>query len=325
MNKILPILTALFMLGCSPSNDEQTEKSIALIGAGNQVELFADRIISTEFNERDIAINREGTLILYSLGDYTQSQRILVQLAKISGKWSQPVMLPFSGRYDDIEPHFAPDGKRLFFASDRPLHEDDESKDYNLWYSDRSESGWTDPVALGPEVNSEVDEYYPSVSNNGNLYFTAAYEGGIGTEDLYVSEYVNDQYTKPTLLDTNVNSKSYEFNAFVSPEEDYIIFGSIGRPDGNGGGDLYISWKDSAGNWTPSQNLGDKINSEKLDYCPFVDVSRNTFYFTSNRKPAFKTGFNSISDFYERNHQSQNGMSDLYRMSFDELWKTKGK
>ena len=76
-------------------------------------------------------------------------------------------------------------------------------------------------------VNSDVDEYYPSLSSNGNLYFTAAYSNALGREDIYKSEFINGHYQTPQPIDSNVNSVAYEFNAFISPDENLLIFSSM--------------------------------------------------------------------------------------------------
>ena len=135
---------------------------------------------------------------------------------------------------------------------------------------------------MGATVNTEWDEFYPSIAKNGNIYFTAAYSGGIGKEDIYVSKFTGTSYQKPTVLDTAVNSHLYEFNAFVSTLEDYIIFTSYGRKDDAGGGDLYISIKSKMGMWQKAVNLK-SINSAQLDYCPFVSPDGKHFFFTSER------------------------------------------
>ena len=73
-----------------------------------------------------------------------------------------------------------------------------------------------------------------------------------------------------------------EFNAFVDPEERFIYFGSFGRSDGLGGGDIYRSNK-SGGDWLAGVNLGSSVNSRDLDYSPFVSPDGVFLFFTSER------------------------------------------
>jgi Tol biopolymer transport system component len=197
-----------------------------------------------------------------------------------NGAWTEPQVAPFAGKFTDLEPAFSADGKTLYFASNRPL-KGEEPKDFDIWKVTRSGNGWGEPVNLGTTVNTDTDEFYPSITKSGNLYFTATYKEGPGREDIYVATLQNGAYQKPVPLDTAINTKFYEFNAFVSPDEKFIIFTSYGRDD-TGGGDLYISTKDNQGKWKPAQNLA-MLNSKQLDYCPYVSPDGTTLFFTSDR------------------------------------------
>ena len=278
-------------------------------------ELFAPGLVSTGLYERDIAIHPSGEEIIYTLGDYKQNKRCLVVMRKQDGQWAPAEVLNISGRYQDIEPFFAQEGQRLFFASNRPLQKDAAAADYNIWYSDRVGDQWSDPVPLNENINTTGDEFYPSVASNGNLYFTATKEEGIGREDIYVAIQVDGAYLPAQVLDSAINTMYYEFNAYISPEEDLLIFSSYGRPDDLGGGDLYIARKNADGAWLPAQNMGPSINSDKLDYCPFVDVARNNFYFTSERMTISDTlSIRNIDTLKNLANAPGNGLGDIYRV-----------
>jgi Tol biopolymer transport system component len=146
----------------------------------------------------------------------------------------------------------------------------------------RLAGGWSEPIHLGPAINSEKDEYYPSVTREGHLYFTSEREGGPGKEDIYRAEYFNGSWLTARPLDTGVNSAYYEFNAYVSPDESLLIFTSYGRSDDTGRGDLYFSKKNTDGSWSPATNLK-AANSTDLDYCPFVSPDGKTLYYTSEK------------------------------------------
>lgn len=282
------------------------------------LEIFGRDIISTPLYERDLAISPGGDEIIFTVGDYRQNIRCLVSMKKIKDNaWGEKVILPFSGQYQDIEPFIAPDGDRLFFASNRPLTENSERSDYNIWSSKRVDGSWGEPTALSELINTEVDEFFPSVANNGNLYFTATRSNGIGLEDIFLSRFIDGIYQIPEPLDTNINTATYEFNAYISPDEDLIIFSSYGRSDDLGGGDLYFSRRLADSQWMKSENLK-AINSDKLDYCPFVDFSRGNFYFSSERL-GNTTGIKSFADIERQANQVQNGFGDIYRISLEQL------
>ena len=65
-------------------------------------------------------------------------------------------------------------------------------------------------------------------------------------------------------------------------DESYIIFCAT-RQDGLGRGDLYISFKDDKGSWTPSKNRKETINTEGHELCPFVMKDGKYFFYTSNK------------------------------------------
>ena len=240
----------------------------------------------------------------------------------------KPEVASFSGMYKDLEPFLSPNGLQLFFASNRVNNKSKAiKKDIDIWYVERVslQSKWSAPKNVGPIINTKANEYYPSVTSKGDLFFTAAYKDAKGKEDIYVSRYVNGLYTKPVSLGTGVNSKKYEFNAYVAPDESFIMFTSYGRKDDLGGGDLYISYKDKNNKWTAAEHLGKNINSNKIDYCPFVDFKTNTFYFTSDRNLLSKS-FSSRKNIKELKHAlkiAPNGLGRIYKVKLDEILREK--
>ena len=235
---------------------------------------------------------------------------------EIDGK--SRVFFLFSGTYQDLEPFFSPDNQRLYFASNRPLAGDSSRKDYNIWYVERKGDSWSEPVSLDTLINTRGNEFYPAVGESGNLYFTAAYPGHPGGEDIYLSKWEDGEYSKPIALDSAVNSPSYEFNAYVSPKEDMIVFSSFGRKDGKGGGDLYMSTKDDAGNWQKAFHLTG-INTPSLDYCPFIDLPRGNLYFTSNIGEEAPKRLTHPDQFISLQKEIRNGSGNIYRIELEKI------
>ena len=300
-------------------NQKEDFSSLDLSSQIDELQVFGSGIISTGDYERDLAISKDGHEIYYSYGNANQSRRALVYMNQVNGKWTTPSILPFSGQFNDIEPFLSPDQNQLFFASNRPLPGEEEAGDYNIWFVERKAEGWDNPIALDTLINTSTDEFYPAVTESGNLYFTATYESGIGREDIYVSEFINGSYVSPQALDTMINTGFFEFNAYVSPAEDMIVFSSFGREDGQGGGDLYLSKRDEEGNWTNAKNMGPRINSDRLDYCPFIDFERNNFYFTSNRQNIMHEKVGDFQEFQEMIQGVGNGQGDIYRIHLDAI------
>lgn len=280
-------------------------------------QIFFPGHISTELNERDLAISPSGDTMIFTCGSVDQSKRALFMTTRDrDDRWSQPSLLPFSGTHQDIEPFFHPSGGRLYFASKRPLPSDTLRTDYNIWSVPIEKDMWGLPVCLPSPINTTEDEFYPSVTLQGDIYFTAIREGGIGSEDIWFCKYDKGSYSEAMVLDSAVNSKTYEFNAYVSPNGNTLVFSSYGRQDGLGGGDLYISHKDDTGRWGQAENLGPNINSKYLDYCPFIDQKSNTLFFSSNRRS--DSNIIKSYDVLKREASSiLNGLGNIYKVDLD--------
>ena len=289
----------------------------------DSVSLVSANFINTPGNERDFALSPDGQELLYTVQTQGGVFQTIFYSKKLSnGSWSDPVIAPFAGQYSDLEPAFSCDGKRIYFSSNRPLS-GTTIKDFDIWVVEKTKQGWGRARNLGPEINTSHDEFYPSITKEGHVYFTAAYEKGIGKEDIYVSRWENGKYQAPIPLDTAINSKFYEFNAFVSPEEDYIIFTSYGRKDDMGGGDLYISRKDPQGKWLPARHLA-FLNSKKIDYCPFVSFDQKTLFFTSERnqlQSSYMKGPIKTQDFRRLLSSTLNGGGNIYWVRFEAVLK----
>ena len=290
--------------------------AVSLFAASNAQTpvLFTD--VSTNLNERDIAISPDGQEMYYTVQTSRNILSTILYRKRQRNGWSKPEVAPFSGVFNDLEPAFSPDGKKLYFCSNRPLS-GSATKDYDIWVMERTGTVWSSPKNLGSPVNTTANEFYPSVTENGNLYFTAEKEGAIGNEDIFVSRANAEGYAQPVPLDTAVNSKLWEFNAFVSPDESYIIFTSYGRKDDSGGGDLYMSINRN-NQWQPAVNLKG-INSTTIDYCPFV--YKGVLYFTSCRHNVTSTRQSRMDyDALMKWHGSPlNGSENIYSVNFSEL------
>ena len=284
----------------------------------NNITPFLKDIVTQFPNVRDIAIieNEAFFSAQSEMGDISS----LVNIKKINGHWSKPEVALFSGQFIDMEPFFSEDGLTLYFVSNRPLESSStEAKDFDIWYVTRTslDGEWSNPKNIGAPINTKMDEFYPVITKSKNLYFTLDNTELNQKDDIYVSKFFNGTYTKPERLDDSINSNGHEFNAFVSPDESFMIYTCYNRADGQGSGDLYISYRTENG-WTQAKNLGSDINSDKMDYCPFVDINTNILYFTSKRliTPNLKSSVN-IDALLTLFNAYENGSSRLYKTVID--------
>jgi dipeptidyl aminopeptidase/acylaminoacyl peptidase len=116
-----------------------------------------------------------------------------------------------------------------------------------------------------------------------------------GNSDIFSIAFKNNK-TKGVLewsdlekLSENVNSKSSETNACVSPDGSTLYFVS-NRDGGYGGKDIWASEKQSGGAWGKPYNLGPQVNTSSDEECPFIMTDNATLYFSSK-------GHNSMGGF----------------------------
>jgi len=288
--------------------------------ASDSPRIFGPGIVSDGFSNRDMAISPDGNDLYYSLQWSYGIYSVILHSKKINGEWTKPETAPFSGRFNDLEPAFSPDGNKLFFTSNRPINGSDSLKDYDIWFLQKKGNGWEGPYNLGTTINTDKDEFYPSLSKNGNLYFTR--DNGDAKDDIFLSLFKNGKYELPQALPDAVNSKGYDFNSFIDPDENFIIFSSYKRTDDLGGGDLYFSLRKN-GSWLPAVHFGKEINSPALDYSPFISADRRYFFFTSKRQ-LIKFPFQqskTATEIRELLSSYGNGNDDIYFMNFKELEK----
>ncbi len=177
--------------------------------------------------------------------------------------------------------HISPDGTKLLYSARSGFNSDEPLADYELYMSEKSDNGWGIPKLLPKAINSSSDEFYPSVTNKGDIYFARRIEGD--NLDIFVSRYENGSYQTANRLGQEVNTGILEGDAFIAPDESYLVFARMKASDSMGMTDLYISYRQANG-WTKAVNLGPSVNSIGIDGSPFVSSDGRWLYFTSNRE-----------------------------------------
>jgi hypothetical protein len=290
---------------------------------GNTPVIFAPGRISDGMANRDMAISPSGKEVYYTLQSPGGQISQILYCYWTGRAWSGPEVAPFSGKYSDLEPALSYDGNTLFFASNRPVKAGEAAKDFDIWMVKRELGQWGQPARLDTVINSEKDEYYPSVARSGNLYFTRAMENGKGKEDIAISEWKDGRYQTAYSVPGGVNTEHFEFNAFVDPDERYLLFSSFGRKEDIGGGDLYLSYKNDQGEWMPAIHLDSTINSTALDFSPYVSPDKKYLFFTSERMKA-RTPFPQPVNFDRLKGLLTgpgNGLNDIYWIDWPSLLK----
>lgn len=287
--------------------------SVDLLNA-QQVTLF-DESLNKFQNVRDFCITQSGDEAYFTIQSPNQDLSQIVCMKRNAQGWGSPELLTFCNEFTYMEPFLFNGDKQLYFVSDRPLNDTDTSKkDFDIWVVERMDKQrpWSKPINLGAPVNTALDEFYPTLSANKNLYFTLDANTGMGKDDIYVCKWNGSCYATPELLDSAINSEGHEFNAFISSDETHLMYTKYNAKDGFGSGDLYVAKRNLQGQWQAAKNLGKDINTKFMEYCPFYDVRNGILYFTSRRSSLKPKKFNSLTEYERAIEGAENGLSKIY-------------
>ncbi len=284
--------------------------------------LFGEGIVSTTEDDLNAAFTPDGQTVYFTRNFPANKLGVIVFSQFKNGKWQPPEIAGFSGQFTDYDPIITPDGSKLFYCSNRGADGKVKS-DFDIWFVEKTATGWGAPKSVGELVNTKSNEYYPSVASDGTLYFSSNRQGGKGGYDVYRSKLIDGKYGEPENLGDGVNTATTELDNYVSPDQKFLVFAAYGRADdlGGGNGDLYISFNEN-GSWTKSKNLGPKINSPVREYCPIGSPDGRYFFFTSFRgaldKPRDKP-FGSYQDVKAMLNHVLNGRGNVYQIDLSEL------
>lgn len=243
--------------------------------------VFAEGVVSTPADEFNVAFTPNGKTV-YFTKSIVRSYLYTICVSHFKrGKWRAPEVASFSGLYRDIDPFVMPDGSKLYFVSDRPLPGVREINNVDIWAVEMTAGGWGKPYNLGPPVNSNAMETYPTLTSAGTIYFSSTRTGGKGEADIYRSPLVNGRHVEPENLGEAINSSFAETEAYIARDESFIIFIS-NRPGGFGSFDFYVSYN-RGGIWTKAVNLGPNINSEGYDLSALISPDGRYFFFASDK------------------------------------------
>ena len=221
--------------------------------AWGKTERFS-RSINSKFHEASVAFSADTQTIYFTRNNYLdgktgKSDDGLVKLKIYQGKlagtdtWENLQALPFcSDEYSTAHPSLSADGKRLFFASNKPGGYGGMDIYVSQWEGVR----WGLPMNLGPEVNTAGNEVFPFISRDDRLYFASNSHIGLGGLDIYyTTPKGKTAWNFPVNLGAPINSNHDDFAITFAPEGDWGFFASD-REEGAGRDDLYAFQKGAA-------------------------------------------------------------------------------
>lgn len=163
-----------------------------------------------------------------------------------ANRWGVPgnMGVPVNSPFNDKQPSLAPDGKTLFFASNRG----GTFGGMDIWFSVQTETGqWLAPTNLGPEVNTCLDDESPFIHPDGKtLYFASKGHAGMGGFDLFLSRKGPDgKWSKPQNLGFPINTFKDETGLVINAKGTTAMYAAE-NDNGFGGLDLFTFEIDSA-------------------------------------------------------------------------------
>jgi ankyrin repeat protein len=246
---------------------------------GKTPELFAPGIVAAKYAfHGGVSFSPDGREAYWSVQDYGGAMASL-ESKTVAGRWTMPKPMSFValGRSDDV-PFPSPDGRELYFVSNRPLDKGGRGGKENIWVMEKTGAGWSNPRPLPPIVNSMNLHWQVSVDLKRNLYFGGSEEGrGYGLQDIYCSRYENGTYAKPENLGGAINGPGFDHSPFIAPDGSYLIY-SRNNPQGRGDS-LFISFLKKDGTWTRSSELNSVMGYRARSMCPWVTPDGKYLFF----------------------------------------------
>ncbi len=329
MKNVIVFLLALFLFGCNTKREENKDDSFPVL-TGKYLgqnepklspEIFAPNIVSTGMSEINACFSPDYKEFLYSI-ILPSTQFVIMSMSYSDEKWSEPEVASFSGKYSDADPFITLDGRWLYFVSKRPFDTIQTARnDWDIWRLENIEGKWSNLERLNSNINSDADDIYPSLTNQGTLYFSSGRYGD-NNRDIFYAKSINDGFEPSIKLSDAINSH-WEGDIFISPEEDYMIFRSFGRAEGSG---LYISFKFND-LWGIPKRMDEEINRTGRELCPIVSPDGKYFFFTSNHsslkeKSTEKLSYDKIKkDFNDSFHHPGMGKNDVYWVGIEVIEK----
>jgi outer membrane protein OmpA-like peptidoglycan-associated protein len=202
--------------------------------AGGLVRKMGSPINTSEAHEAAVTFSKDGTTMIFArsnTGSRKGTLNVDLYVSRFKGSWSEPRLLSINSKDAwDSSPALSPDGKTLYFSSDRKGGQGGN----DIYRSNLDDQGrFSTPENLGPEINTPGNENFPFVAEDGTLYISSDGHPGLGSLDIFRIEK-----NKPVNLGVPINSNADDFAPYMlSNESGYF---SSNRAGGKGSDDIYF-------------------------------------------------------------------------------------
>lgn len=309
MTKAILISCFAVFLALIGTNSLVSQAQTPTNGPSNSPSLFAPGVISGPADDLSPAFAPDGKTVFFTRGNNSGSMIMVSHL--VNGRWSEPAIAPFSGKWNDLEAAMAPDGSFLVFASNRPAIAGNKPIDGNfngkvfpqmggnLWRVDRAGDGWGEPKRLPETINSGTGIFSPSVSSDGSIYFMRP-DDRTGSFHLYRSQYRAGTYLAAVPVGVG-DDTTEDVDPAVAPDESYLVYSSR-HPAQHDPNRLRIVFRKGSG-WGTPIDLGDEVNEKGSNIEARLGPDHVTLYFSTSTVPPVS--------FPRSSEEAQNSLAEM--------------
>jgi outer membrane protein OmpA-like peptidoglycan-associated protein len=242
-DEYLPVATAdegTLIFTRKIENNEDFYKSIKLNNQWQNAQYLSNIINTPTYNEGAQSISQDGKYLFFTGCNRPDGLgRCDIYIAQKKGDdWAKPFSLssPINTSGWEAQPSISADGRTLYFVSNRK----GGYGGYDIWKSNLTDKGWSNPENMGPEINTAYDEQSPFIHpDDSTFYFCSNGWPGMGNKDLFVSRLSKDgKWQKPENLGYPINSSGDENGLTLTANGSYAFFSSDNLK-GYGGYDIY--------------------------------------------------------------------------------------
>jgi len=222
---------------------------------------FALGLVSTKMNTDFSSCFSPNGKEFYFTRRKPEGANQLLFTEMVNNKWTEPEIVSFVKNYDASEANISPDGKYIFFGS-REL----DTSNSTVWFSERRDLGWGEPKRLLEGM------MYATLSLKNKLYYTDKSGGSISNAVLMSARFEAGALSDIKEVSIGNESGIGRAHPFISPDESYLIFDQMGE--------LFVTFLENDGAWSPSKKLNPEINTSSYEFAPQVSPDGKYLFFT---------------------------------------------
>jgi outer membrane protein OmpA-like peptidoglycan-associated protein len=215
----------------------------------------------------------------------------LLSLIGKSQEFTTPSLIPVNSAWDEQNPVLSPDRKTLWYTiANHPQNTAGKKDPGDIWYSRWENGQWSVPIHGGALLNDRGYNGVAGLSAAGDRLFLFNHynnSGSAQTQGISVSSKTNSGWSAPeNITIPYFLNRSLALSGQVSADGTVFIYAAEAY-DSKGAEDIYVSLKNSAGQWSEPRNVGTRINSSFQELSPWLSADKKYLYFSSNGRKGY--------------------------------------